>query len=481
MGLGGILILLLLLVSLIVFIYLIVMTARGWGVLHTILLCTLFIECWVFLVLAAGVQDSRVRYTKAAAQAQQDSERALAETVRLLYGEFELAQDGGEAVVPVRGMVRRLAAARGRVWRQLMLLQNENDEYLLEFTALQAPADANALADDDAAPAAAPLSSASLPADLVVYAFAEEIGESGHPRPEYYLGEFKVQQSQAGQVTLVPTLPLQSFQAEYIASGEAASWMLYELMPVDSHHAFAVEGSEPSAEALFGRMDREALEDLFADVPTEGDLRTKVIESYVRDGTRASNDDESATVWVQVNMLQGHSVDVDSQEVANATVGGYFDSIGRSVDSRLKRDGSPSVELTPEMNTELIVLKQEVAQELIAAGKAELVQRIYVRPLNDYEEAFNRNIIRSQELAEQITLVQRESAAVSSANQLGTEMLTFRQVENEKLTFDLENVQQEVAVLTDSVAAATKDLADLKRRMSGMYRTIQASRKQMAP
>src|SRR5690606_38590518 len=133
----------------------------------------------------------------------------------------------------------------------------------------------------------------------------------------------------------------------------------------------------------------------------------------------------------------------------------YFDGIGRSVDTRLKRGDNPTVELTPNMTSELIVLKEEAARDLIAAGKAELVQRIYVRPLNDYEEAFNRNIIRSEELAERITLVRRESAVISEANELGTEMITFRQVENQNLSSDLENVQKEIALLNETTSAAT--------------------------
>ncbi len=480
MGLGGILILLLLLVSLIVFIYIIVMTARGWGVLHTILLCFLFIECWVFMVFAAGVQDRRVRYTKEAHLAQAKAEAALKETTRLLYGTFEASQDAREAVVPVRGMVRRLAAARGRVWRQLLLLQSDNNQYMLELSAgRRAAAAGDGLEEVEPAAAAAPLATVdSLPAELVVYAFAENVGEDGLPRPEFYLGEFKILQSQAGQVTLAPTLPLQSFQTEYIASGSADSWMLYELMPVDSHDAFAAEGSEATPEAIFGRMDPETIGKLFADVPTENGLQQAIIDSYVRDGARASADDELAAVWVQVNMLRDHEIDVDSGGVASATET-YYDISGRSIDSRLKREDGPKVTLTEKMNNELIVLKEQVAQELIAAGKAELVQRIYVRPLNDYEEAFNRNIVRAEELKERITLVQRETTEIGKANELGNEMITFRQVENQKLTNDLQGIQQEVGVLNNSLTEANKQLDSLKKQLSQMYRTIQARRNQV--
>ncbi len=60
MTLGGIVILLLLVVSLIIFIYVLVLSARGWGALHVVLLVFLFIECWIFMIFSAGVLYRRV-------------------------------------------------------------------------------------------------------------------------------------------------------------------------------------------------------------------------------------------------------------------------------------------------------------------------------------------------------------------------------------------------------------------------------------
>lgn len=483
MGLGGILILLLLIVSLIVFIYIIVMTARNWGVLHTILLCTLFIECWVFMVFAAGVQSKRVKYTRDAAVAIKRAEEAAARTKALLYGSFN--EGTLEAVVPVKGMLRRLTADRGRVWRQLSYMQANNGEYLLQMASNNAgAADADLL--DGAAPAAAgPATSESLPANLVVYAFAEELTETGIPKPIFYLGEYVVTQSQAGQVSLKPTLQLLDSQNQRIASGNAASWMLYELLPIDSHSAFAEEGSQPNGEAIFGRFDPEVIQALFADVPES--MRQRVIDAYVRDGQRASDDDEPKSVWLQLNILENTDVDVDSTEEANATVGGYFDSIGRSVDTRLQRDGKEPVTLTSEMNRKLVIFKEDnvtdrpLIKQLLDGNKAEIVQRLFVRPLNDYEEGFNRLYVRSHELSEQITLVQRESTEISKANQLGTEMISFRQVENQNLAFDLENFRKEIEVLTAANATATQELDSVKEQMSGLYRSIQSRRAQLGP
>ncbi|MCA9133763.1 MAG: hypothetical protein KDA45_11435 [Planctomycetales bacterium] len=479
MGLGGILILLLLLVSLVVFIYVLVQTARGWGVLHSILLSFLFIECWVFIVFSAGVHSRRVGSTEQAFKAREEAATATQTTQQLLYGEFGVSPEALDAVVPVRGQLRRMTADRGRVWRQANLVQANPGAYQLELSTATPSADplamdpaGNDAAGNDAAAAAAQPSSESLPQSTVVYAFAETTNEAGQPLPSFYLGEFTVAQSQAGQVTLEPTLPLDPSQMQQISEGNASSWTLYELMPLDGHETFAAPGSQPADDQIFGRMDEETLRSL--------GLPDDLISAYLRDGQQASDDDPIEHVWIQVNMLKDYELDVDSQEVANATERGYFDATGRSIDSRLKRHGDGRVQITPETKVKRIVLKAEVARQLIDNGVAELVQRIYVRPLNDYEEAFNQLLVRSHDIEERSLLYQRDSEEISKANQLGQEMISFRQVENQELREDLEGYQKEIDLLTSAVAEATEQVAQQRAELSRLYRQVQARREEIA-
>ncbi len=480
MTLGGILFLVLLLVSLIVFGYLIAVSAKRWGVLHTILLCVLFIEGWVFLFFAAGVQTTRVGFTRDAFKNKEAAEQALQQTHTLLYGNFEVDSVNLDAVVPAKGLLQRATADRGRVWRRVNFIQAAGSGYQLEVP-VQAGGNAadnlGAGADAAAAPAAGP-NSESLPVDLVVYAFGEEIDAEGRPIPRTYLGEYRVTQSQAGLVQLEPTLPLRPEQQQAIQTGAAPTWTLYEMLPLDNHRAFAAPGSQPTEEAIFGRMDEEMLRSLFAGIQDD-QRREAIIQSYLRDGQRATDEDPIEAVWVQINILKNHQVEVDSQDVANATERGYFDSTGRAIDVRLKRSEkgeSGTVTLTPEMNDEIIVVKAEAAQTLIDNGVAELVQRIYVRPLNAYLEGFKELYLRSEQVDHSRDLVTRESAEIQAAMQDAQEMIAFRQVENQKLAHDLQGYQQEVAVLQTEVAAAESRLESLKQEISRMYRTIQAYR-----
>lgn len=479
MTLGGILILLLALTSLGLFIYFTVVTAKSWGVLHTILIWVLFIEVWVFMVCAAGVQATRVKYTEQAAKNEKLAEQALAETQRLLWGDFDVNDVNLNAVVPAQGKLRRMTSDRGRVWRAVNYIQTAGNSYELELAAADV-GDPDGLGGDPAAGAPAPTSE-SLPVDLVVYAFAEELNEDGQPIPTYYLGEFSVTQSQAGAVTVEPTLTLGQNQTDLISNGSASTWTLYELLPLDSHTAFAAPGSEASNDAIFGRMDEETLATLLGNVPEENNRQQDILNQYTKDGARADDDDPVEAIWIQVEMLKKYDVDVDSQETAIATERGYFDTLGRSIDTRLKRDAEGedgSVSLSPDTK-ERIVLKAEAAQPLIDNGTARLVQRIYVRPLNDYEQAFNLQFVQMHDLGERIELFKRESAELTKANALGQEMISFRQVENQKLTSDLANYQKEMAVLNVALNEATQELDSLKSNLSLLYRKLQNHRSKL--
>jgi flagellar motility protein MotE (MotC chaperone) len=198
-----------------------------------------------------------------------------------------------------------------------------------------------------------------------------------------------------------------------------------------------------------------------------------LIDAYLRDGQKATDSDPSETVWVQVNVLNEIEFEVDSKEVANATERGYFDVSGRSIDSRLKVGENGIVKLTPETKGQLIVLKEEAAAPHISSGKLELIQRVYVRPLIDYEEAFNQHVVRDHEVGESIALFQRDSAEIEKANQLGQEMISFRQVEEQELKSDLANFQKEVAVLTEVTAEAETALAELKNQLRQKYTNVQ--------
>jgi hypothetical protein len=306
----------------------------------------------------------------------------------------------------------------------------------------------------------------------VVYGFAEELDTEGRPLPTFYLGEFTVTSAQGSEVVLTPTLPLQPVQLDAIKSGAAQTWTLYELLPLDSHTAFAAPGSQPTTDAIFGRMDEETLNNLFANIPEP--RRELIIRRYLTDGQRAEDTTPLRARWVRVRVLKEWDIEVDSTEDAIATERGFYDTSGRSIDVRLKRGEEGRVKLGPDVQNDFIVLKSEVADDLINKGIVELIEPVYVRPLIDYQEAFQHLYVRMHEIREHISLYQRETAEMNKANLAGQEMISFRQIENQALTEDLGNFRREVDVLNEELKLVTDRLTATKTTLSDWYRAIQA-------
>lgn len=461
MGIGSILFLVVLVFSAFFFIYLLVKTASRWGILHSILVTTLFIECWVFLVMVAGVQDVRVPATKAAFTESKRANEAEKRTEQLQWGNFSFGEDDVDAVLPLKGRVRQLTADRGRVWRGVEFLQESAGDFDLQMAVVQ-PADGQA--------AVGP-SSESLPQGLVVYAFGEEITQEEDKQyalPKYYLGEFSVKASQSGQITLAP-LRQMARQQQRASDGSTGTWTLYEVMPLDSHLAFAAQGSSPTDEEIFGRMDEDAIAAIFADL--EEPLRSKVIEQYTSDGKKATETTPQGNLWVQLQLKKDLEIDVDSGDNANATERGYYDPTGRAIDDRIK--SGERIKLTPD-NTrgELVVVKEE-AVESLSADAFDIAQRVNVRQLNDYEKAFNEIAISDKELDEQRARVARDAGEITKSIAAANEMIVFRQQEAQQLAFDWENVQKELNLVTRLSQEANDQLASMQNEMNDWYKAIQ--------
>lgn len=475
MGLGGILFILAVLVSLILFIVFIVKAARAWGAFQIVLLSIIFIESWVFMVFTAGVHQERVLATVTASKEAKRLNDAVNGLDLLRYGNASDPDDAMNAVVPVQGKLDRLTIDRGRVWRQVTFIQHTpgqgKDQVQLSLRAatVSAPADPN-----NPAPAPAPAAAGrSLPANMVLYGFHEQTTPEGQPLPTYYLGEYKVVSSDeaTGTATLESTRSLQKFQQDRLKAG-TESWTLYELLPIDSHTAFKAEGSSPSDEEVFGRADEEKLKELLAGTPPE------VIESYLNDGKRAKDQDAPETIWSLINLTKDLKRDVDSDQNADATLSGYFDQSGRAIDIRLKRGEVVSLDPSNMKDNRIVVIESE-AKKMISEGVAQLVQNVYVRPLNDYEELFNILSGRGFEITEKIRYYQHQSSLINTANQDGQTMLAARQKEKQLLEADLSNYKKEIDVLNAAVAEATNDLETLRKELSRMYQEIQGRREKL--
>jgi hypothetical protein len=494
MSLGGILFLVVAVLLLFGFIYLIAISARSWGVLHTILLCVLFIESWTFLYFSAGVHSERLKWLQQATTQRREADTLQTKVRELAWVGSSAPGAPGESLLTVSGDLRRLTYDRGRVWRNVTKLQTQGNQVRLRLgSAASAPAAGTDALDPDAAPAApaaaAAVGSESLPVAMVVYAFSareveiplitdlansNEVVRNRHspPKiPDRFIGEFTVAESNAGELLLRSTRPLAPEQQQLMQAEDETEWILYELLPIDSHTAFAQLESQPTEDEIFGHMSPEALEELFASVPDTDSRRQRLIDSYARDGGPANQDDPPLSVWVRVEMLKDHTVDVDSQEEANATVGGFFDSSGRAVDVRLKR--AEGGQVVVEQGKQIVV-DQVTAQDLIDRQIAKLISRIYVRPLNAYEKAFSHLVVRRDEVDKRTLVYQREMAVLQEANQLGQAMISERQVENQRLTADLNQTGRERDFISQQASSMVDRLQQARSQAAQLFRDLQS-------
>lgn len=487
MDIFGMLVWLVVLISLVVFIILLVKGFKAWGTAHTILLTILFIESWTFLFFAGSVTHQRVALTK--------SHDILMEKVAKLTKQVDLEMLGDrldpslnlEKFVPLSNEVNRLALERGRVWRGARrqaappAKQGEPTMYAVQLPPtvsnlpVAPPADA-ANAGGAAAPAVPAVDSALTP-ESVVYAFGEAISPVGL-LPTVYLGEYVVVANTNGLATLRPTAPLSQVQQASINANE--TWAIYEVVPIDSHIAFAAEGSKSEEDAIFGRMDKNKIAELLGVDPALADAdllqlspkdvaKAKLLQSYVNDGGRAPEKTLDSSLGYRVTFTKDHSIDVDSQEQRNAMEGGYYDLSGRSVDARLKRDVDEAVMFK---TGDTYVFDAAAAKELDKLGVVTLGERIFIRPLNDYEFAFRDTRRLTTRARQDLLLISRELDEVSRTNTVALEQELKRSEENTRLKMDKSQYDKELAVISEVAISLENEVQTKTKELDELYGSI---------
>ena len=482
MTLLSVLIILLFLISLSAFIYLSVKTAKVFGALQITCLYFFFFSTWAFFLCTAVVHYDRVNWTKAYYKSKAEFEKLAAEETRLKFGDLTSTsvEDDDNALIPLEGKASRLAMDRGRAWRSIQMVSYSQAPELLVLKF-----DPKQIASGEASELAAKQNVEK----LVVYVFAERQDPTGKlSLPFAYLGEFLVEEVQGQDMRLKPTIPLMPSQQELLNSGEAAMLTIFEMMPLDSHEAFATDGSKSTPDEIFGHMERDQLaqlfnipaelldQDLSRNDPNDPNVRmANLLRSYLNDGQEAAENASPEGLWTRLEFTGEHTIDVDSKEQRIATDGGYFDLSGKTVDARLKR-ASGEVKFK---SGDSVVFGREAADEILKLGVAKPVKRIYVRPLNNYEFGFRDTRSEILQVGQQLGLLARENKVISETNLKGQEQIRFRADERQKLDKDLSLMQKERDVVVSEAKRLSSELDDLKSRLTTQYRKLQTLHSQI--
>lgn len=200
-----------------------------------------------------------------------------------------------------------------------------------------------------------------------------------------YLGQFTVA-SIGGQdermLQLQPSMQISAPQRQQLqqsASRNGASWALYEVMPVDTHEAFA-------------ELDEQQLKDL---------LPGSSLEDYLSDGQIMTAEE------VKTQGMHGKVLAVDETgEIVKGVV-------------EVKNDDGIDVEVEVPM------------QQEIDKGKGK-----FVRQLRDYEELFLRYHLRWAKWVDEMQSATRSRDYVTAAKQDADRQFQYRQKERDQLAQD---------------------------------------------
>ena len=497
MDLMGIIVWLAVLVTLALLIWMIVKSVKEWGALHATLMALLFIQVWCFMLFSAGVASRRNGYMKAHSALEKRVAEREKELQKVRNGDRLDPNPDMTSYVPLTNELNRLNVVRGRVWRGATVAGLAQGEATLQLgmVAPIAPnaADPNANAADPSAPAPTPAGAPAAPTDIGITSqtIVHIFGETSDPRgllPTTYLGEFVVSEANGGLIKIKPTGTLTPEQIAAIGSGQFPSWSVYELMPLDSHDAFSVEGSKSDENSIFGRRDLNELAELLKIDPTlataeptglsvKDAIKARVLQSYLNDGARPPEGTPPEQVYVRVEVLKDHTIEVDAQEQRNATEGGFFDLSGRSVDARLKR-GEEGAKVSFKQG-DRIVFDSATANDL---GKQDIVKPVapvFVRQLNDYEYAFRE--VRRQITAalQDAVLIRRELDEMQKSQGIADNQVRIGQDERSKLDKDFAQYKKELDVISAEAKRLGDDVQSTRAEISATFKQIQAMRDQI--
>ncbi|QDV67214.1 hypothetical protein Poly24_09070 [Rosistilla carotiformis] len=440
-------------------------SAERWTWVPLVIAPIVFIEAGVFMGLVALSAKSRVAWQKISVELEQRLDKATVEEEELKYGVIGLEGDQ-RAVVPIELALQKLRVDAGRVWRGLSPQGAAQGQFTLNMPqgpAAGAAVDPDAAADPAAAPAAgAAAPTAAIPVETLVFAFSEVMDPNQNRIPQTFLGQYLVTQSTPQSLTLQPLRALSALsKRQQQGISQAQSWAIYEVMPLDGHEPFFIEASRKRDEAIFGDAD-----EAFLNAALAGKVPPDVLQAYLKDGKQAQADDPPEAKWRKIKLLKDHSIIVDGSGQRTATEGSYFDLLGQAVDSRLQLADGDEVQF--KAGTEL-VFKYEEATELISSGVAELIDEIYVRPLNDYDEIERHVFERLDVLAEKVVILNREIAIMKKVKGANDTMLVKGQEDKLKLEAELAQYRVEKSAIEAYANELQQRKSAMRTQLAALY------------
>lgn len=433
-------------------------TWRAWDVVAGYLVV---LTAVALLILASASLKTRRTWLQQVSQLQQRYDTLVQEEQKLLHGDLTETIQVTPSLRSERYKLTRLLIDRGRVWRSCLPGAPEQGSVAVQVV------------EDPAA-------SHQITAGMVLYVFREApVDEEGSMLvPAAYVGEFRVTGANETGVVLTPTLSLNPGQLAQLGFG-GSTWSLYEKMPSDNHRLFTDTDITPDLQRegapIFGEVDEEELADVFQfvqdNLPQESQLSPErlqeVIDQFARDGQRATDVDAPETIHLKVRFLKEHTVQVDTNVAQGALTSGPFDASGAAQVEYLQRADGDSVTIQPNA---VVVLTPSVANQLIQEEVCELVEPIFVRPLQNFSLALNRLYHRRLRNTQMVQAVRYNTTMLTAAKEKVDQQTIYRQQERTRVEEDLEKVQFEREKISELATTMTETRDQVLARLRELFR-----------
>jgi len=450
-------------------------SAKTWKVFHVVVLFFVLAASITFTIYAAMALKTRLAWVKV----HHDQTQATAEAEKT-YDQLKngMSVDPGPdepSLEVLKGRLERLLIHRRAVWRNNLVAQANANSIKLTLPIAEGGT-----------------TSRNMIANMVVHVFSEVTPDDGPTHPDQYLGEFKTVAADATSITITPTIPLSSGQIAQVnksVGNNRITWAIYEVIPGDGHDIFVIKEDEldeddtTENESIFGRlMSKEQIEGYFpkarlglADADYE-----KFIQQYLYDGRainkiKQENDQfnpPAKEIWIKVRFVkplvgeQGETVDAAVKPGTAADKRPPYNFQGLAQTQDLMQGSKTEFKIG-----DVAVFDQNYGQRLINDGICRLVENVYVRWLQDFEQESHTGYRRLLTIADEKKTLIRETTMLTASTSLTNEKIDFRRVENDKLKIDLDKFSFERDSITNYRKQVDEKHAALTAKLSLLYRS----------
>jgi len=481
--------------------------AANWHIAEVLLLFGVFLGASGFAVLAAMSLKTHQGWQEKHDDFQDKFEKVQHEVEILESGDLLGTGSSLVSLPEASGRLNRFLIDRGRVWRNVVLSNVDAGSFIVDMSQWGDARCIQSGVEEDAGgivplpdPVAAeegegaeaprgPVRAHQIIKDSIVFAFLEFglgglnetqqkalLPDTDSPTldlqgpcqvPVVFLGQFRVVEASDQSLQLQPIYRLDDAQMTALQAGQGQTWVLYDVLPKDSHD-------------IFSGLDQEAMASILGTVPgmAPADQET-LIGEYLRDGQVAERSDPPGRVQWQVEFTRTHTIAVDVEGDAPG-IETSFDATGRAVLTHL-RYGQP-VEFAVG---DVAWFDGQTARQLINDGVAKATVENgengrYIRGLRGYEDLFLDQRRRLHKLAEQTQIVTAETQAMTESAAQVEERIEFRTKESSKLADDLSHFQAELQVINGYVqqleAKVTQLRGDIRRTKRDNLRVVSTDR-----